>query len=385
MPKLVYRTHKFNPETRKRVAQADEIIREYQKQGFSLTLRQLYYQFVARDLLKNNDKNYKALGEIISNARMSGLIDWNAIEDRTRNLMSLATWTSPHSIVDACASQFRVDKWELQPEYVEVWIEKEALAGVFDRVCSRNQVPYFSCRGYTSQSEMWGASQRILDKICRGKKVTILHFGDHDPSGIDMTRDIRERINWFLAVDLAQKRKTLEIPDDASLELQEEMERLNRAISRRDTDTVCDMVENVFFQVNRVALNMEQIEEYNPPPNPAKLSDSRSKDYCEKFGDQSWELDALSPATLASLAEVEIHDRRNERIWELELEREEECKTRLRTLARMAGFRSSDLKKSYEYLMETGRHEDRPDGDQDDLFDLNAGTEFDDEEGEDDI
>src|SRR5262249_46150196 len=198
MPKISYVPKKFSAATQKVIDQANEIIGQYAAQGYSLTLRQLYYQFVSRDLIPNNMKSYKRLGNIINDARLAGLIDWDAIEDRTRNLHELPSWTSPESIIQACASQFRIDKGAKQPCRVEVWIEKEALAGVFQRVCDELQVPFFSCRGYTSQSEMWVAGMR-LKRILRAKqKPVILHFGDHDPSGIDMTRDIVDRLQMFM-------------------------------------------------------------------------------------------------------------------------------------------------------------------------------------------
>src|SRR5262249_10346260 len=157
-------------------------------QGYNLTLRQLFYQFVSRDLIPNNVRSYKRLGSIINDARLAGLIDWSAIEDRTRNLHELPCWRTPAGIIRSCAQQYRTDLWAKQENRVEVWIEKEALAGVFERVCDELRVPFFSCRGYTSQSEMWVAGHRLKRIIDAGQRPVILHFGDHDPSGMDMTR-----------------------------------------------------------------------------------------------------------------------------------------------------------------------------------------------------
>ena len=181
MPCICYVPKKFHASSLAIIADANRIIASYLRQGFKLTLRQLYYQFVARDLLpdswidpvynpkhglpadtKNTMKNYKRLGDLINDGRLAGKIDWNAIEDRTRNLQSSPHWSSPHSIVRACASQYAVDLWEDQDAYVEVWVEKDALIGVLERVCTDLDVPYFACRGYTSQSEMWGAAATAL-------------------------------------------------------------------------------------------------------------------------------------------------------------------------------------------------------------------------------
>ena len=145
------------------VYEANEIIAEYAAQGFTLTLRQLYYQFVARDLIPNTQRSYKRLGSVVNDARLAGLIDWAAIEDRTRHIESTPHWESPADIVRTCARQFRIDKWAKQPYRAEVWIEKEALAGVVSGVCEKLDVPYLSCRGYTSQSVMYEAAARLSD------------------------------------------------------------------------------------------------------------------------------------------------------------------------------------------------------------------------------
>jgi len=259
------------------------ILLEYEEQGFDLTLRQLYYQLVARDMIENTQKSYKRIGALVGKARMAGCIDWDHLVDRTRNVKTPAFWNSPQEIVETCADQFKIDLWKKQPQRVEVWIEKDALVGVFEGICNRMRLPLFSCRGYTSLSEMYSAGNRIRD-YGGNKPTIILHFGDHDPSGIDMTRDIRERLNTF-----AQRKVVVE----------------------------------------RIALNMEQIEEFNPPPNPAKLADSRAKDYCDKYGNSSWELDALTPSTLESLVERNVNRIVDGKLWNESLDRENELKTQL--------------------------------------------------------
>jgi hypothetical protein len=261
MPKITYTSKNFGRDSRGKIDQANSIIAEYQAQGFDLTLRQLYYQFVSRDILPNNQKSYSNLGNLISDARLAGLIDWEAIQDRTRYVRQNPHWESPKEIIESCASQYRIDRWESQPIRPEVWIEKDALIGVIEGVCREFDIAHFSCRGYTSQSEMWRAAQRLKDYIRRGQTPIILHFGDHDPSGKDMSRDIKERLALFLRVDLG----------------------------------------TADFEFRRLALNMDQIEEFGPPPNPAKITDSRAEAYIEEFGEESWELDALDPKVIAGL------------------------------------------------------------------------------------
>jgi len=270
------------------IDQANTIIAEYLAQGFQLTLRQLYYQFVSRDLIPNKQTEYKRLGDIIVDGRMAGLIDWNAIVDRTRNLESLAHWDDPAGIVTAVSEQFRVDKWARQPHRVEVWIEKDALIGVIEGVCNDLDVPYFSCRGYTSISEVWSAGQRLKGYRKAGQTPIVLHFGDHDPSGIDMTRDITDRLSLFMGGRM---------------------------------------------EIRRLALNMDQVTQYDPPPNPAKMSDSRAEGYVQLYGDESWELDALEPAVLAALIRDEITTLQEADAWEAAEEEEREGRRQLGEIA----------------------------------------------------
>lgn len=255
MARIAYENWNPRGESLWLVETANNICAEYQAQGYDLTLRQLYYQFVARGHIANNQRQYKMLGTIVDRARRAGLLDWKYIVDRTRNLMGNRTYDDPAELIESMVDKFHLDLWENQNVRVEVWVEKEALAGVVERAALSRGVNYFSCRGYVSQSEMHSAAQRHRYWERQGQDMVILHLGDHDPSGIDMTRDIMDRLNLF----------------GASTE------------------------------VHRIALNFDQVEAYNPPPNPAKLTDSRAEGYIEKYGTESWELDALDPATLNEL------------------------------------------------------------------------------------
>jgi hypothetical protein len=268
------------------IENANEIIREYQAQGFTLTLRQLYYQFIARgildhkgEVLPNSQKTYSKIGNAISTGRMAGYIDWEAIEDRTRGVEIRSRWASPREILKSARASYHIDMWQNQTQRVEVWIEKEALVGVIESVCRQWDVPYLACRGYLSQSEQWRAYHRIRGYAEDDVGTTILHFGDHDPSGIDMTRDNRDRLETFLNYG------------DASFPLGE------------------------FVTVKRLALNMDQVRQYNPPENPAKMTDSRFDGYAAKFGNKSWELDALEPRVLHTLIEENIQEHIDAKAW----------------------------------------------------------------------
>jgi hypothetical protein len=288
--KITYLEWNPGPAARDIIATAETICRDYATQGYDLTLRQLYYQFVARALIPNSMQSYKRLGDIVNQARLAGMLDWSYIVDRTRNLRGTSHWGNPSDIIDAAARSFRIEKWADQPTRVEVWVEKDALAGVIERAAAAHDVDWFACRGYVSQSELWAAGQRLARYMRDGQDVVVLHLGDHDPSGIDMTRDIRERLEMFIG-------------------------------RRADTQ----------LEVRRIALNMDQVRQYNLPPNPAKLTDSRAMTYIAEHGRQSWELDALDPATLNRLISDEIEAIRDEDLWDAQLEQEGEHR-RLLTL-----------------------------------------------------
>jgi hypothetical protein len=278
MPKICYFEKRFNHSSKILIEHANKILAEYAQRGLVVTLRQLYYQFVSRDIIPNNQKEYKRLGSVVNDARLAGLIDWDYMQDRTRNLARLASWDSTVGIIRSAARSYHRNLWEGQKNYVEVWIEKDALVGVIEQVCERYDVPFFSCRGYTSQSEMWAAARRFQGYERQGRKTHMIHLGDHDPSGKDMSRDITDRMNWTFGSTVS---------------------------------------------LNRIALNMNQVEQYNPPPNPAKITDSRAEAYISEFGEESWELDALNPEVLEELIESSIGRLLNRKLFDKVVERQE--------------------------------------------------------------
>ena len=244
------------------LALVTQVIDDYQAQGYQLTLRQLYYQLVSRGVIPNEQRQYKKLGEIMTNARLAGLVDWDAIVDRGRSPVMAAQWDSPADILDAAASRYRVDRWEGQDCCVEVWCEKDALSSVVEPVCDRYHVRFMANRGYSSATAMYDAAKRLYGIAQTGKEVVVIYLGDHDPSGMDMTRDIRDRLDM--------------------------------------------LAWGTPLNVERIALNFDQVQGYNPPPNPVKLTDSRSNGYQASHGRESWELDALDPQTLDRLVSETI-------------------------------------------------------------------------------
>lgn len=281
----------FRSVARERIRIANEIVDRYQGMGLRLTLRQLFYQFVSHYGLANKQKEYKNLGQTISEARLCGLIDWEAIEDRVRVPRAVPDWPSIDQCVDEAAAGFRLDRWEGQENYAELWVEKDALAGVLEPLASEFHVTMMVNRGYSSQSAMYESSKRFQARG-RGKKgVHLFYLGDHDPSGEDMVRDISERLRMF----------------------------------------GCRRV-----RVQKIALTMPQVEEHEPPPNPAKMTDSRAPGYVEKHGDLSWEVDALDPDTLQRLIREALSGVLDRSKFDAMIERETEERAKLARALRWA-------------------------------------------------
>lgn len=269
------------------IRQANKIIAEYLEAGYTLTLRQIHYQFVARDLYENTQANYKRLGNILDAARKAGLVDWEAIEDRTRILRRVGVWDGPEKALERIRDNFKLDPWDEQPTLrrVEVWVEKDAAVGIVQPTCDDLRVPYFSCRGYSSSSGLYDAGKRLAAYHAAGYETVVLYLGDHDPSGVQMTEVSEDRVNMY---------------------------------ARHQID------------FRRIALTLPQIEEFTPPPNFVKETDSRTKWYVERFETEDcWELDALSPKTVDQIIRDQIEPLIDREAWDKTLATEEEHRSTL--------------------------------------------------------
>lgn len=297
MAKEQIRSTNFRPDSRTRIQQMSDIIDEYQQQNLTLTARQLYYQCVSRDIIDNTPAEYKKLTALLTDARYAGLIDWDAIEDRGREPNTPSEWSDIEALVASALRAYRLPRWEGQHTYVELWVEKQALAGVLEPLASEAHATLMVNKGYSSASAMKQSADRIKQAVIldqerwdeideelteqieelgkespeykklqreRGEelvtkcvlKPVILYLGDHDPSGEDMVRDIADRLKEFGVPRLV---------------------------------------------VEKIGLTIAQVKQYNPPPNPAKITDSRAEAYIAKFGPHSWEVDALPPQVLTQL------------------------------------------------------------------------------------
>lgn len=289
MARECYRNKDFRPASRALITRCNDIIESYMAQGLRLTLRQLYYQLVSANVIVNEEKSYNNLGNLVSDARLAGFMDWDAIEDRVRQPRRSSQWDNIADLVDSALYSYRLPRWKDQEWYVELWVEKDALAGVLSPIASEYHVTLMVNRGYSSQSAMYESAKRYKEEQDNGKRLALFYLGDHDPSGEDMVRDVGDRLAMFGVDDL---------------------------------------------DVQKLALTMAQIRQYNPPPNPAKITDSRARAYIEKHGNSSWEVDALPPNVLAKIIKSALGSVVNRAAMDAVKAQEKLDKDRLRAAAR---------------------------------------------------
>jgi len=281
----------FNSSVRLREAskinlgKANEIIDDFEKMGHKLTVRQLFYQMVGKAIIENTYSEYRSLGTLLKNGRMGGLVDWDTIEDRLRKPEIPYNDVGIAEALRMAARTYRLDRMEGQQNYIEVWVEKDALSGILSKITREYHVSLMVNRGFSSTTAMHEAYARFAAQIEKGQDCVILYIGDHDPSGLCMSEDIQTRLKGF---------------------------GLNN------------------IEVRRIALNMDQVQKYNLPENKLKKDDKgeptdpRGIAYKNKFGDKSWEVDALSPLVLDQIVRDEIESIINIDQYSAMLEREKE-------------------------------------------------------------
>ena len=245
------------------VGYVKEILSQYDTK---LTLRQTFYRLVANYGLVNKRGSYNTLSKQLVKARKQEDIPIDSIIDRSRNIIPsgddddgkpedyfkrIKGW-----LHNDCAKQYSLSMWKPQDHRIEVWVEKDALSEVIGQITKRFNVLTAPSRGYSSFSYILDATKRFPDK-----ENVVLLFTDHDPSGIDMERDLQKRLD-----------------EDSSFPI----------------------------TVKRLGLTYDQVQKYDLSPNRTKKTDTRSKSYEKLYGNDCWELDALPPDVLQKLVEDNI-------------------------------------------------------------------------------
>jgi hypothetical protein len=250
---------RFYAKTAELLEECDAICATYFERGYTLTLRQLFYQLVATNRIANTVREYKNLGCVITDGRYAGVLDWEHITDRVRVIKRKPRWLDVDDFINSVGPQFHVDTWRGQDFRPEVWIEKDALIELAEGACEPLDIPYVAVKAYNSASAMWEAAKRFREYVRDGQAPLILHLGDHDYTGDDCSRFLRERMELLTGTNVG---------------------------------------------LTRLALNTDQIEKYELPPQPGKQSDPRFKGYLEKHRTtEVWELDALQPDVIVKIIE----------------------------------------------------------------------------------
>ena len=226
-----------------------------------VTVRQTYYHLVTRGLIAKTEGEYKStVCRLMSEMRRAGMLPYKWVADNTRWMRKPRTYGSAEDCLRETARLYRRDLWRDAETHVEIWLEKEALAGVLMDVTEEWDVPLMVTRGYASQSFLYSAAQMIE---ASDAFVALYHFGDHDPSGRDIDRAIVAGIEE------------------------------------------CGPIEFVDFSFERVAVTSEQIDAFDLPTRPTKRTDTRAR----TFSGESVEVDAIPPSKLRELCRdvIESH------------------------------------------------------------------------------
>lgn len=247
--------HRFNRKSLKLLEQSKWILESFHQDGFSVTLRTLYYQLLGKNLIRNSRNDYQNLSNLITSARRSGQLDWSYITDETRRLDVLPHFESIGDILAAAAESYKIDLWRTQAHRVEVWCEKTAMAGVLLPTCRQYDVPFLSVRGQTSATAIHDAGLRIDKNHRAGQTTIILYFGDHDSTGMGIPESIKNSLHFV----------------------------------------------NRMFGLERIALNIDQVHKHKLPANIANKKDKNFKKYQKLYGNETWEIDALDPHVTIAL------------------------------------------------------------------------------------
>lgn len=286
------------------LTEALKIMEDYEADDMKLTLRQMYYQFVSLGICPSGQVHYKRIGDVLTEARYAGDYPIEGLEDRGREVHEGDFTTCEDDVdeaLDTATNTIRwlpdgtinIARWYGQRNHVSVWVEKQALEGVFEPVCKELGVSWFACKGYPSVSALWtwiqAAERAHSNSTVSG--CTVLYFGDHDPDGWEIPRSALRNLNKLLEVK--------------------------------------DIGLRVAFK--RIALNMDQIREYEPPPFEAKVTSARYQGYVDEHQtEEAWELDALEPRILRDLIRDEVNALFDERIYREQMARRDALRAEVR-------------------------------------------------------
>ncbi|MBM4036445.1 MAG: hypothetical protein FJ291_32315 [Planctomycetes bacterium] len=243
----------------RRTVELTALARDILAEHHPMTVRQVFYQLVSRHVIENSLSRYNGVSKLLVEARQSGLIPWDWIEDRLRRPRRVSMWNDLAAFAEAVRASYRRNVWATQPVYIETWVEKDALSGIFEDVLEPYGLTLNVGRGYDG----WDSIRNAAGRFQGWDEVTVLYFGDFDPSGDDMVRSLGERLGFF----------------------------------------------ECWPEIVKCALNVEDVERYNLPPALTKPTDTRRAAFVDRYGDMAVELDALPVDVLRERVKAEVESR----------------------------------------------------------------------------
>lgn len=183
--------------TRADMAGIRTAILEVLEEDRPMTVRQVYYRLTVSGAIEKTEKEYKTVVRILTDMRRAGEVPFPWIADNTRSMRKPYSCPNLEAALRDTVDTYRRSYWDDQPAYVEVWLEKDALSGVCYEVTRVWDVPLMVTRGYPSISFLHDSAETIAGN---GKPAFLYYFGDHDPSGVDITRAVEEGIREFAPV-----------------------------------------------------------------------------------------------------------------------------------------------------------------------------------------
>lgn len=274
--------------SRKQIDAIKDAIYEQLKAEQPATVRHVFY-LVANNtkLIGKTEAEYqRTIVRLLVEMRLEGRIPWHWIADSTRWMRKPRTWSSIESAINRTAETYRRAMWDTQPNYIEVWCEKDAITGTLYSVTESFDVPLMPCRGYSSLTFLQSAAANIADI---GKPARIFYVGDHDPSGHDISRNVEVRLREFA-------------PD-----------------------------AEIHFE--RLAVTEDQIAKLSLPTRPTKKTDTRAKG----FEGDSVDVDAIPPTVLRQLVEDAITNQIDSHTWNQMCVVEEQEREHIKRMTQLIG------------------------------------------------
>jgi hypothetical protein len=263
--KLAIEPQRFNVQTRGLLQFCVELTDRYVREGLVCSVRHAFYKAAVAGVIQKSDADYQKVSTVMTNGRWAGLIDWDVVVDESREPSTWASWESAEACATEALDQFRLDRWQGQACYVEIWVEKVAVKANLEDIAAEHHVTLQPGRGNCSTSGVYRAARRFNRHHSAGRRPIILYLGDHDPLGLHFPGEVTERIGRF----------------------------------------------GLHPEVRRLAVNFDQVETFGILSHPVKAKGKTAEkrifaEYLAKYGNEAWELDAFEPRDLQDLVRAEL-------------------------------------------------------------------------------